>query len=314
MANPALPHHDLKDFVQFGYDPQQSKEPGNGGWGFDVKCGGNDYRIVIYAPERFDDTDTKNDAGNDSEKITSYRDRLGIKHVRVTTRGDRYEHGPAHVHVIDKKSYRESKFELIEHFNNDSFKSRVARLCDYMALNDILAANIKSLLGKSFKLPATPESLGAAIIARYPEAPKDKLQTFLGALEERMGNSYPPHIDKDINYDSHFALRLPTRNITLKPLLPQQMEDVLPIIQNHVPEFLQLWREFYKHTTLASEVSRISEIFPNYIARIQCESEATGENSWTVKLRHRDNHSKQIAIPLEEYAHLLPRPKKRDRN
>ncbi len=213
--------------IQFAPDPEHPKAAGSYGWGFDVTSGKNDYRIVVYAPEKFDSTDLKSEStpptvdGNDN--LTSFVENgRGVKHPQVTTRGDKYEHGPAHVHVIDKKNGRETKFELIE-------------------------------------------------------ASEDK---------------------------GPFVKKQQSDNPFIEPLSPEQVREIVPVIQDHVPEFTKLWGKFYENTPLASEITRVSEIFPDFIARTQLETDERRRQSWVVKLRHIDNPSNRMTIPLEDYAKL----------
>ena len=308
MKKTPIKHHALKDFVQFEHDPLRPKEAGSGGWGFDIEAGEHEYRIVVYAPESFDINATESSVGSDN-KTTSYRDTLGINHVFVKTRNGWHEHGPAHVHVIDKKTGRESKFELIEHLNSDSFEFRVAKLFERVTANANLANNIQTLLEATLELPLTPTSLATAITEQYSGDSEEQWRAFLGALETQMGSDYPRNIEANYD-DSHYAMRLQRKNATITPLSPQQVDEVLPIVKSHVPEFIQLWREAYEETTLATQVTRVSEVFPDYLARIQDELDESGNATWTVKLKQAHNNSKHIAIPLEEYVDLPPRQKK----
>ena len=213
--------------IQFAPDPEHPKAAGAYGWGFDVTCGNIDYRIVVYAPEKFDGTNLKTEstpsAVDGNTPLTSFvENEHGVKRPQVVTRGDKYEHGPAHVHVIDKKNGRETKFELIEDF-------------------------------------------------------EDK---------------------------GPFVKKQQSDNPFIEPLQPAQIREIIPIIQDHVPDFTKLWRKFYKNTPLASEITRVSEIFPDFIARTQLDTDDRGRQLWVVKLRHIDNPSNRMTIPLADYARL----------
>lgn len=213
--------------TQFAPDPNYPKAAGAYGWGLDVALGNNDYRIVVYAPETFDSADLKTEktppaSDGNPPPISFIEYDHGIKTPQVATRGDKYEHGPAHVHVIDKKNGRESKFELIE----------------------------------------------------------------------------------NPNHNGHLVKKQQSDNPFIEPLHSQQVEEIAPVIKDLVPNFTTLWRRFYENTPLAAEVTCVSDVFPDFIARTQLEVDDKGNQSWMVKLRHIKNASNRMTIPLEDYQRL----------
>lgn len=115
----------LKDIVQFAPDSERPEAPGTYGWGFDL----NGYRVVMYRPEEFDHPvvkaiDARINHSKDTKKIRKTQQRGQARpKPDGTPENDvaigRQEHGPAHIHVIEKATGRESKFELIEHYAPD---------------------------------------------------------------------------------------------------------------------------------------------------------------------------------------------------
>lgn len=111
-----------KQFIQFAPDSSRPNAPGTYGWGFDS----NGFRVVMYGPKEEDTDITKDITRRLLEKgehtqdlvgnLTKAEKRSKKKFAKFESKFNRREeeHGPAHVHVIDKKSARESKFELIE--------------------------------------------------------------------------------------------------------------------------------------------------------------------------------------------------------
>ncbi|MDE3015788.1 MAG: hypothetical protein KGI29_02565 [Pseudomonadota bacterium] len=109
----------LKDFEQI-VPPQQ----GQYGWGFHY--GG--FCIVMYGPPEQDHVAVMQAERNLTEKMAESGEKPGSgfhssqQHGEKNlpcknTRGE--EHGPAHVHVIDKNTNRESKFELVENIGDN---------------------------------------------------------------------------------------------------------------------------------------------------------------------------------------------------
>lgn len=95
-----------KKIVQYAPDPTKPDTPWAYGWGFDS----NGFRVVMFAPKCWDHPVVADIA----------RSMEGVHR-----RGE--EHGPAHIHVIDKQNGKESKFELVEHFDSSEHRMRLMK-------------------------------------------------------------------------------------------------------------------------------------------------------------------------------------------
>lgn len=176
---------------QFALDANDSTQRGARGWGFDV----DGFRVVMYAP----------------------RDRDTPKTKRVNRRVDpaldqRQEHGPAHLHVFDLHSNRESKFELIEHYDADGHYASHWR------------GN-----GQSGRIPLTPEQIDkikpildqstADFVQLWREFYEDRIiSTFVSRVSEkkqfpdaleRQGFGDPERINRGLNFNPREDDELP---------------------------------------------------------------------------------------------------------
>ncbi len=118
-----------REISQFAPSADHPKYPGVLGWGFDRE----EFRIVMYGPPEADHVAVKATykhksknrplVGDEEGLLEKYLGRKGRNRDRLQDRGHKHEkkdhvprgeHPPAHIHVIDLKTGRETRFELIE--------------------------------------------------------------------------------------------------------------------------------------------------------------------------------------------------------
>lgn len=130
-----------RDIAQFAPDSRHPDAPWSFGWGFDS----NGFRIVMYGPREHDSElvreiaqsitqqkrkELRGSRGKDIPERPddkTFRRRLKRSKRKEAENPERWreEHGPAHIHVIDKHTRWESKFEIIEHYDGTQHEVRL---------------------------------------------------------------------------------------------------------------------------------------------------------------------------------------------
>jgi hypothetical protein len=120
-------------FVQFAPSRENEYYPGIFGWGVQT----HGFRIVVYGPAEADHPAvkaivTRGKKFSDEVEDAIEKPKKTAFNRKYFTPKEKYkqclkagEHGPCHVHVFDIKSGRETRFELIEHYNGEHYAKRL---------------------------------------------------------------------------------------------------------------------------------------------------------------------------------------------
>ncbi len=118
-----------KEFVQFAPSRENTYYPGVFGWGVET----NGFRVVVFGPAEADHPTVKSFVKR-GEKFADEVDGIKVPdrlHRKYTSEKKQEkclragEHGPCHVHVFDTRSGRETRFELVEHYNGENFANQL---------------------------------------------------------------------------------------------------------------------------------------------------------------------------------------------
>lgn len=123
-------------FVQFAPSRENTYYPGVFGWGVET----NGFRIVMYGPAEYDHPAVRANIAR-GEKFADEIDGVKVPkrenlHRQYTSEKRQKrciragEHGPCHIHVFDVRSGRESRFELVEHYDGDKHFAKPLHLLE----------------------------------------------------------------------------------------------------------------------------------------------------------------------------------------